>query len=242
MKAAIIPARGGSKRIPGKNIKSFAGRPMIAHSIEAARQTGLFDRIIVSTDSEEIAMVARQFGAETPFVRPAALADDFTPTAEVILHALDWLASHDRPVAHACCLYATAPFVQPRFLRQGFDTLLQSGAASVFTVTTYPASIHRALKIEADGRLAMFWPEYELTRSQDLPEAYLDAGQFYWLDARRFLAEKKIYSVDARPVIMPRYLVQDIDTPEDWLTAEAMYAALLAQGRLNAGERKQEIR
>ncbi|OGQ88406.1 MAG: pseudaminic acid cytidylyltransferase [Deltaproteobacteria bacterium RIFOXYD12_FULL_56_24] len=242
MKVAIIPARGGSKRIPGKNIKLFAGKPVIAWSIEAARQSELFDRIIVSTDSEEIAAVAREYGAETPFMRPAQLADDFTPTADVILHVLDWLGEHGAMADHACCLYATAPFVQPGFLWQGFDILRQSGAASVFTVTSYPASIYRALKIEEDGHLAMVWPKYELTRSQDLPGSYHDAGQFYWLDARRFSAGKKIYSYDARPVILPRYLVQDIDTPEDWLMAEAMYAALLAQGRLNAGERKQEIR
>lgn len=233
MKVAIIPARGGSKRIPGKNIKPFAGKPMIVYSIEAAFQSRLFDRIIVSTDSEEIAAVARQAGAEIPFVRPVELADDFTPTADVILHALDWLGEHGGVADHACCLYATAPFVQPSFLRQGFDLLLESGAASVFTVTTYPASIHRALKIEEDGHLAMVWPEYELTRSQDLSETYHDAGQFYWLDARRFSAEKKIYGRDARPVILPRYLVQDIDTLEDWLMAETMYTALRALGKLD---------
>ncbi|MFA7383730.1 MAG: pseudaminic acid cytidylyltransferase [Desulfurivibrionaceae bacterium] len=234
MKVAIIPARGGSKRIPGKNIKPFAGKPMIVYSIEAALQSRLFDRIIVSTDSEQIAAVARQVGAETPFVRPVELADDFTTTADVILHALEWLGEHGAGEAdHTCCLYATAPFVHPSFLRQGFDLLLQSGAASVFTVTSYQAPIHRALKIEEDGHLAMVWPEYELTRSQDLPECYHDAGQFYWLDTRRFFADKKIYSHDARPLILPRYLVQDIDTPEDWLMAEAMYMALRALGKLD---------
>lgn len=231
MKVAIIPARGGSKRIPGKNIKLFAGKPMIAWSIEAARQSELFNRIIVSTDSEEIAVVAREYGAETPFLRPIELADDFTPTAEVILHALAWIGEQGEVVDCACCLYATAPLVQPRFLREGFNLLCRSGAASVFTVTSFPASVHRALKIEEDGHLSMFWPEYELTRSQDLPEAYHDAGQFYWLNGQRFLAERKIYSHDARPVILPRYLVQDIDTLEDWTMAEAMYAALRLQGR-----------
>jgi len=226
MKVAIIPARGGSKRIPGKNIKLFAGQPIIAYSIQAALASGLFQRVIVSTDSEAIAAVSRDYGAETPFVRPSALADDFTTTADVILHALDWLASHDAPVRHACCLYATAPFVQTRFLGEGLEMLERSGAASVFTVTTYPAPIFRALKQEADGRLAMVWPEYELTRSNDLPETFHDAGQFYWLDAVRFLADKKIYSPDSRPVVLPRYLVQDIDTLEDWVTAEAMYEAL----------------
>jgi len=232
MKVAIIPARGGSKRIPGKNIKPFAGRPILAYSIEAALATGLFQRVLVSTDSEEIARVARAHGAETPFVRPANLADDFTTTADVLLHALGWLAETGSPVDHACCLYATAPFVQPRFIREGADLLLASGAASVFTVTSFPAPIFRALKQEADGRLAMVWPEYELTRSNDLPETFHDAGQFYWLEARRFMQEKRIFSPDSRPIILPRYLVQDIDTPEDWQTAEAMYHALRALGKI----------
>lgn len=234
MNVAIIPARGGSKRIPGKNIKLFAGKPIIAYSIEAAIATGLFGRVIVSTDSVEIAGVAREYGAEVPFLRPAGLADDFTPTAEVILHALHWLVDGGVGVPHACCIYATAPFVQPGFVREGHDLLLQSGAASVFTVTTYSASIHRALKIQADGRLAMVWPEYELTRSNDLPEVYHDAGQFYWLAVPRFFKEKKIYSHDARPVILPRYLVQDIDTSEDWFTAEVMYEVLRRAGKLDS--------
>lgn len=236
MIVAIIPARGGSKRIPAKNIKPFAGRPIIAYSIETALSSGLFQRVIVSTDSEEIAAVARSYGAETPFIRPSALADDFTPTADVVLQALDWLTDHDEPATQACCLYATAPFVQASALRQGLDLLQHSGAASVFTVTTYPASIYRALKIEPDGRLAMVWPEHELTRSNDLPETFHDAGQFYWLDARRFALEKRIYSADSRPIVLPRYLVQDIDTPEDWLMAEAMYEALRALGKIERTE------
>jgi pseudaminic acid cytidylyltransferase len=226
MRVAIIPARSGRKRIPGKNIKPFAGRPIIAYSIETALASGLFQRVIVSTDSEEIAAVARVHGAETPFLRPARLADDFTTTADVVLHALDWLENHETPAKYACCIYATAPFLQSQFLRQGLELLLASGAASVFTVTTFPAPIYRALTKEKDGRLAMMWPEHELTRSNDLPETFHDAGQFYWLDAHRFRIDKRLYSPDARPVVLPRYLVQDIDTAEDWLTAGAMYAAL----------------
>jgi pseudaminic acid cytidylyltransferase len=234
MNVAIIPARGGSKRIPGKNIKVFAGQPMIAWSIQAAMASGLFRRIIVSTDSAEIATVARQYGAETPFFRPAALADDFTPTADVLLHALNWLTEQGQPADRICCLYATAPFVQASYLRQGLDLLQHSGVASVLTVTTYPASIFRALKQEPDGRLAMVWPEYELVRSNDLPETFHDAGQFYWLDACRFTLEKRIYSADSMPIVLPRYLVQDIDTPEDWLTAEAMYEVLRALGKVES--------
>jgi pseudaminic acid cytidylyltransferase len=226
MKVAIIPARGGSKRIPGKNIKPFAGRPIIAWSIEAARNCGLFDRIIVSTDSAEIGAAARQCGAETPFVRPAALADDFTTTAAVVEHAVGWLREHDEAVNSVCCIYATAPFIRPEDLRSGYELLVNRGVSSVFPVTSYPSSIFRALKIEADGHLAMMWPEHELTRSNDLPEAYHDAGQFYWLDAAAFLRSGRIYGHDALPVILPRCLVQDIDTPEDWHLAELMYEAM----------------
>ena len=237
MNVAVIPARGGSKRIPGKNIKMFAGQPMIAWSIQAAVASGLFARIIVSTDSEEIAAVARQYGAETPFLRPIELADDFTIIAPVIIHALDWLADHGCMTDYACCIFATAPFMQPNFIREGYDILRQRGAASSFAVTTYSASIYRALKIEKDGSLAMLWPEYELTLSNDLSETYYDAGQFYWLNVPRFLVERKIYAHDARPVVLPRYLVQDIDTQEDWLMAEAMYGALRLQGKIDAIER-----
>lgn len=238
MNVVIIPARGGSKRIPGKNIKLFAGKPMIAYSIEAARNTGLFDRIIISTDSEEVAVVAREYGAETPFVRPPELADDFATTADVVLHALDWLAGHGQEPERVCCLYATAPFVQSDFLRQGHDLLLRSGAASVFTVASFPTSPFRALTITEKGRLTMLWPEYELSRSQDLPEAYHDAGQFYWLDVSRFRQEKRIYGSDARPLVLPRYLVQDIDTPEDWRTAEIMHQALQGFGEIDRQQKR----
>ena len=233
MKIALIPARGGSKRIPGKNIKQFCGKPIIAYSIEAAKNCGFFDRIIVSTDSKEIADVAGEFGAETPFMRPAGLADDFTPTADVLLHALDWLARAGQEPEVICCLYATAPFVRSSFLQQGYKLLRQSGASSVFPVASYPASPFRGLTIGSDGRLSMLWPEHEMTRSNDLPEVYHDAGQFYWLNVASFLEKKKLYASDARPLVMPRRLVQDIDTKDDWLTAEAMYLALRLQEKNN---------
>jgi len=230
MNVAIIPARGGSKRIPGKNVKLFAGKPIIAYSIQAAKDAGLFDRIIVTTDSEEIAAVARQHGAETPFLRPAELADDHTPTAPVVAHVLERLQEDGQPADYACCIYATAPFVQAQYIRQGYALLTAKKVSSVFSVTTFPFPIFRALKIEADGQLAMFWPEHELTRSNDLPEAYHDAGQFYWVECQRFMREQRMYTKDAMPIILPRYLVQDIDTPEDWQTAEYMFEALrLAQ-------------
>lgn len=229
---AIIPARAGSKRIPGKNIKDFNGLPMIGWSITAARRSGLFDRILVTTDSEEIVKVAAEFGAECPFRRPPELADDHTPTAPVVRHALQWLVDQGEKVTAACCLYATAPFVQAEDLRSGYETLTAQGCGSVFTVASYGSPIFRALKLTSDGALTMIHPEYELTRSQDLPEAFFDAGQFYWLDAPRFLRDARIYTADARPVILPRWRVQDIDTPEDWTRAALMHRMLMEQGML----------
>jgi len=226
MNVAIIPARGGSKRIPGKNIKSFAGQPIIKYSMEAAIKTQLFQRIIVSTDDERIAEIAREGGAEVPFIRPAEISDDFTPTADVIHHALAWLDADGAQVEYACCIYATAPFVSSEYIKRGYELLLEKQRSSVFSVTTFSFPIFRALKINDRGQLEMFWPEYEYTRSNDLTEAYHDAGQFYWLDSAKFIQTKKLYSSDASPVILPRYLVQDIDTPEDWEMAERMFRAL----------------
>lgn len=224
----IIPARGGSKRIPRKNVKLFAGLPMIAHSIAAARDSGVFDDIIISTDDDEIAAIGEQFGARVPFRRPPELANDHATTDAVLLHALGWLQGHGSLPDYFCCLYATAPFAQPTFLRRGLETLKETGAISAFSVTTFPFPIFRALKINESGRVEMFWPENRLKRSQDFPEAYHDAGQYYWADSRKYLECGHIYSDDAVPVILPRHLVQDIDTPEDWQRAELMYKALHA--------------
>lgn len=231
MDIALIPARGGSKRIPHKNRKPFRGKPMLAWSVEAAQASGLFDRILVSTDDEAIAEVARAAGAEVPFVRPADIADDHTPLAGVIEHGLAWLETEGVAVDRICCILATAPFLRPQDLREGRRVLLEEGVASVFSVTSFAFPVFRALKIEDSGALAMFWPEHELTRSNDLPEAYHDAGQFYWLDAARFRAEARLYTADARPVILPRHLVQDIDTPEDWTRAELMHRVLEESGQ-----------
>lgn len=223
---AIIPARGGSKRIPNKNVRAFAGKPMIAYPIAAALRSGVFDRVIVTTDSEEIAETAVAHGAEAPFRRPAHLADDYTATAPVVVHALEWLAAQGDPATHACCIYATAPFIRPDDLADGHRILRETGASSAFSITSFAFPIFRALRITDDGHLAMFWPEHRLTRSQDLPDAFHDAGQFYWIDVARFLADPNFYAADARPVVLPRHLVQDIDTPEDWTTAEHMHRAL----------------
>ena len=223
---AVIPARGGSKRIPHKNIKLFCGKPMMAYSIEAAKNAGIFSRIIVSTDSKEVASIAKDFGAEIPFMRPVELADDFAGTDAVILHALKRLMEDGEKIDYICCIYATAPFVKAEYILKGYNILCDNKATSCFSVTTYPFPIFRSLKINSQGWLEMFWPEHRETRSQDLPEAYYDAGQFYWADVKKYLKEKQFYSKDAVPVILPRYLVQDIDTPEDWETAEKMFSVL----------------
>jgi len=226
---AIIPARGGSKRIPHKNIKLFMGKPIISYSINAAKKSGLFDKIIVSTDSKEIAQVAEKCGAEIPFFRPAELSDDFTGTDEVILHALNWFIKKDINIDYVCCIYATAPFVKSEYIRDGFEVLRNTGSTSSFPVTTYPYPIFRSLKINSSGKLQMLWPEHLETRSQDLVEVYHDAGQFYWADVKKYLVEKRFLSESAAPVVIPRYLVQDIDTIEDWERAEIMFQVLHKQ-------------
>lgn len=227
---AIIPARGGSKRIPRKNIKEFCGKPMIAWSIEAARESGCFDRIVVSTDDAEIAEVATQFGAETPFMRPSSLSDDYTGTIPVIRHAVEWLSQNGATVSEACCLYATAPFVSPEDLKRGQQMLRSEACSYAFSVTSYAFPIQRAIRITSEGRVAMFSPEHFQTRSQDLEEAWHDAGQFYWGTAKAWQDEKPMFSEEALPVTLPRHRVQDIDTPEDWARAEWLFWAMQEQG------------
>lgn len=226
MKVAIIPARGGSKRIPRKNIRLFAGKPIIAHSIGAAIESGCFDRVIVSTDDPEIAAVAREWGAETPFMRPASIADDHTGTNAVVQHALGWLVDQGTPAELACCLYATAPFVQARYLQEGLARLMESGRSYSFTVTSFPFPVQRAVRITTDGVVEAIWPENIFRRSQDLEEAFHDAGQFYWGTSEAFLNDVVIFSPASVPVVLPRHLVQDIDTFEDWRRAELMFRVL----------------
>jgi pseudaminic acid cytidylyltransferase len=230
---AIIPARGGSQRIPRKNIKLFNGEPMIAHSIRAALASGVFDQVIVSTDDYEIANVARAHGADVPFMRPAELADAFTGTAAVIQHALCTLDALDQRYDYACCLYATAPLLQARYLRQGLEALEVAAKKSyAFSVCSFGFPVQRALLIDSDGSLGAMHPEFRSVRSQDLPVAYQDAGQFYWGRSDAWLRGDTVFSELSLPVILPRHLVQDIDSPEDWLRAEYLYAALKAGGEL----------
>lgn len=224
MKLAVIPARGGSKRIPRKNVKDFFGQPMIAWSIAAARDSGCFDRIVVSTDDTEIAAVARAHGAETPFVRPPELADDHTPTIPVIAHAIQWYLDQGAAVDAACCIYATAPFVRAEDLRAGLAALTAEDCAYVFSATSFPFPIQRAIRINAQGRAEMFNPEHFATRSQDLEEAFHDAGQFYWGRPEAWLQGLPIFSPQSIPLRLPRSRVQDIDTLEDWARAEQLFA------------------
>lgn len=231
MKLAVIPARGGSKRIPRKNIKAFAGKPMIAWSIEAAKASGLFDRIIVSTDDTEIAEVARAHGAEVPFMRPAELSDDHAGTTEVIAHAAQWALDQGLEVEAVCCIYATAPFVQVDDLQRAWVAFASGDWAYAFTATDFAAPIFRAFRQVDDGGVEMFFPEHFLTRSQDLPLALHDAGQFYWGSPEAWIEGKRVFDRHSIPIIVPRWRVQDIDTPEDWERAEMIATALLNPGR-----------
>jgi N-acylneuraminate cytidylyltransferase len=222
---AIIPARGGSKRIPGKNIKLFAGKPLIAYSIDAAKASGLFDKIIISTDSQEVAELAKDYGADVPFIRPEALSNDVVGTRPVTNHAIKFCIENFYKPEFCCCIYATAPFLQAKYLQQGLHALKQDSEKSfAFSVTSFPFPVQRALKKTQAGVSPMF-PENIAKRSQDLEEAYHDAGQFYWGRTDSYLSNQKIFSHDSVAVVLPRHLVQDIDTPEDWLRAELMYQA-----------------
>jgi pseudaminic acid cytidylyltransferase len=228
MNLAIIPARGGSKRIPRKNIRLFAGKPVIAWSIEAALASRCFDRVIVSTNDLETAAIARKYGAEVPFLRPEDLSDDHTGTIPVVRHAIEETGGAP---AHqlVCCIYATAPFITAELLSLGRDVLLDSGADYAISVTSYPFPIQRAVRRTAGNRIEMFYPEYFSTRSQDLEEAFHDAGQFYWGRSEAWLSDKGLFGHDTAPVIVPRHQVQDIDTEEDWVRAEWLFRAMQAE-------------
>lgn len=225
MRVAVIPARGGSKRIPNKNIRSFAGMPIINHSIEAARNSGCFDRVVVSTDDDVIAEVARAHGAEVPFRRPPAIADDLTPTIPVIRHAITTLRDQGEDPQEVCCIYATAPFLRGCDLRAAFDQLPNS-SAFVLAVTEFRFPIQRALRRNAAGRVSMFELEHFATRSQDLEPAWHDAGQFYLAKAETWLSEDVIFQSGSIGIALPTSRVQDIDTPDDWEHAELMFEAL----------------
>jgi N-acylneuraminate cytidylyltransferase len=224
MKIAIIPARGGSKRIPRKNIRSFGGQPMISWPIAAAQQSGLFDLVLVSTDDSEIAEVARSYGAEVPFLRPAELADDFTPTRDVINHAIHQAETlRGKTVTQACCIYATSGLLEASDLIAAQALLTADEAAEfVFAALHYAHPPQRAMHLTAEGGVAMLHPEHAGTRSQDLVETFHDAAQFYWGRRDAFVNKVPMFSAVARPWIMARDRALDIDTPEDWDWAEQL--------------------
>lgn len=226
---AVIPARGGSKRVPRKNIRGFRGKPMIAWPLLAIAESRLFDRVIVSTDDEEIASVARQHGAETPFKRPAEYANDHVGTTAAVYHALEYLREHGGLPAYVCCVYATAAFLQTEALREGYALVTQDGVRGSFAVATFAHPIQRAWRQNEQGELELIWPEHKRTRSQDLALAYHDAGQFYWADVETFLQHRTFTFPPVKPVVIPHHLVHDIDTEEDWRRAELMHEALFGR-------------
>lgn len=222
MNLAVIPARGGSKRIPRKNIKEFCGRPMIAWAIEAAQKSACFDRIVVSTDDDEIAAVSRQWGAEVPFVRPDNLADDLTPTVPVIAHAIRECEKSGREIDVVCCIYPCVPLMQIDDLATALEKLRHSNLSYVFPVAEFSSPIQRAFSRDTNGQLCPFFPEYELECTQDVKTAYHDAGQFYWGTKKSWLNIRQIHS-HGYGIVIPRWRVVDIDTFEDWIRAELIF-------------------
>jgi pseudaminic acid cytidylyltransferase len=228
MNIAVIPARGGSKRIPRKNIKIFCGQPMISWPIEVAKKSELFDHIIVSTDDEEIAEIARSFGAEVPFKRPEKLSDDHSGTTSVIAHAVDEMNKKGLKPDMVCCIYPTSVFFTLNDLKKGYKILSDKNCAYAFSVTDFEYSIFRSFRKRKDGRLEMFFPKYYESRSQDLPNALHDAAQFYWGKANAWANNLKIFDKHSLPVLLPRWRVQDIDTKDDWKRAEILFKYILS--------------
>jgi len=221
---AIIPARGGSKRIPRKNIKPFLGVPLLQRTLATLLDAGLFDRIVVSTDDSEIAALALESGVEVPFMRPEDLSDDRTGTTPVVVHAIGELESASgAQLGNVCCVYPGAVFITAATLRAGLDLLFAPGTEQVMTASTFSAPIQRAYRVSDDGFAEMMWPENRSVRSQDLEAAYHDAGQFYWAHRDTWLAKSTGTHARTRLQVLPRSSVQDIDTPEDWEVAEALY-------------------
>jgi pseudaminic acid cytidylyltransferase len=231
MRVAIIPARGGSKRIPRKNIKPFHGKPMIAYAVSAALASKAFGKVIASTDDEEIAQVAREHGAEVPFVRPAELADDHTPTVPVIAQAIRTCESLGWDVNEVCCIYPGVPFISATDLVQAYEQLQRTNAPYVFPVTSFPSPIQRALRLLKDGSVRPFQPEHATTRTQDLEPGYFDVGQFYWGQKYAWLKGLNIH-MNGTALVIPEWRVVDFDTPQDWNRAELLYAMLSEKGLL----------
>lgn len=226
---AIIPARGGSKRIPRKNIRPFCGKPMISYSIEAAINSNLFDEVMVSTDDEEIATIARQFGAKVPFMRSEKNADDYAGTVDVILEVLNDYDKLGVSFTYVCCIYPTAPLIQIKHLMYAYNVMLEQNFETVFPVTLFSFPILRALQLDENKKVSMIWPENMAKRSQDLPNAYHDSGQFYWMSGTAIQTIKKLYSNNSGVVILDDMEVQDIDNETDWKLAELKYQLLFTR-------------
>lgn len=222
---AIIPARGGSKRIPRKNIKDFLGKPIIAYSIEAAIKSGVFDEIMVSTDDLQIAEIAQKFGATVPFLRSAELSDDNATTSAVLIEVLNEYKKTGQSFNYGCCIYACAPFINPQKIKSGLELMRKKQANGAIPVTKFSYPIQRALKIE-DEKLSMIDPKNLNARSQDLAPTYHDIGQYYWFNAENLLEEKTLFPKNSVAIITPEIEVQDIDTREDWRIAELKYKIL----------------
>lgn len=222
----IIPARGGSKRIPRKNIREFLGKPIIAYSIEAALKSGIFDEVMVSTDDKEIAGIAQKFGAKVPFFRSEDNADDYATTADVIKEVILEYAKNNNAFENICCCYPTAPFTSSDRLIEGFKQLQNQSVNSVFPIVEFGYPVLRSLKMDDNGMVSMNWPEHLNSRSQDLPKAYHDAGQWYWIKTDVFLSTEKIIGEGAYGLHLNELEVQDIDNEIDWKLAEIKYEIL----------------
>ncbi len=231
MRLAVIPARGGSKRIPRKNIKVFHGKPIIAYAINAAMAAGIFDHVIVSTDDVEIAQIAKDYGALVPFNRPVELADDHTPTVPVIANAIRSCIKLGWDVQEVCCIYPGVPFLSTNDLCMAYEQLLESGAHYVFPVAAFPSPVQRALQRLPNGTVTPFQPEYVATRTQDLEPGYFDVGQFYWGKSSTWLQELNLH-LNAVTLIIPEWRAVDIDTAADWERAELLYEMMLSKGLL----------
>lgn len=232
MRIAIIPARGGSKRIPRKNVRTFVDKPVLAWSILAAKLTGLFDHIIVSTDDPEIAEVSRKWGAEVPFVRVAELSGDFVGTSEVVADAVSWAIRQGWPVTEICCIYATAPFIQAAEIKSGLTVLTSGPWSYVFSACRFKSTVWRGLRASADGSLDMLFPDLFESRSQDLPDVLFDAAQFYWGTREAWITGKRIFASHSTTMVLPNWRVQDLDSEDDWIEAELRFEILRTQGRL----------
>jgi N-acylneuraminate cytidylyltransferase len=220
----IIPARGGSKRIPRKNIKNFCGRPIIAYSIEAALKSNLFDEVMVSTDDSEIAEIAKQYGATVPFMRSTKASDDFATTADVLLEVLEkYKTDYNKKFNIACCIYACAPLITQDAFTKAHNKLVTEELDSVFPIAEYSTPIKRALRLDETEKVAFIFKENKLTRSQDLDSAYFDVGQYYWFNVASLLATKSLTTDNTKCIILPAMQAQDIDNEDDWKLAELKY-------------------